>query len=50
MTGAVTMRNAAEEAVGHTTDTPRLQAEGKADHVKANLTQVGEKVKDAFKD
>lgn len=39
----------AKEAVGKATDNERLEAEGKADQVKADLKQAGEKVKDAFK-
>ncbi|MCU1438507.1 MAG: CsbD family protein [Naasia sp.] len=48
--------NAAEEAkgkvkegVGHHTDNPGLEAEGKGDQTKADLKQAGENVKDAFK-
>lgn len=40
----------AKEAVGKVTDNEKLQAEGKADQVEADLKQAGEKVKDAFKD
>ena len=57
MSGADKIKNAAEkavgkgkEAMGDATDNEKLQAEGKADQVKANLKQAGEKVKDAFKD
>ncbi|MGB4779404.1 CsbD family protein [Microbacterium sp.] len=39
----------AKEAVGKATDNERLEAEGKADQVKADVKQAGEKVKDAFK-
>ena len=39
----------AKEAVGKVTDNEKLQAEGKADQVEADLKQAGEKVKDAFK-
>jgi uncharacterized protein YjbJ (UPF0337 family) len=38
-----------KETVGDATDNRDLQAEGKADQVKGNLKQAGEKVKDAFK-
>ena len=38
-----------KEASGKATDDPSLEAEGKGDQVKADLKQVGEKVKDAFK-
>lgn len=57
MSGADKIRNAAEdaagkgkEAVGKATDNEKLEAEGNADQMKANLKQAGEKVKDAFKD
>ena len=47
--------NAAEEAKGNVkeglgklTDNESLEAEGKADKAGANLTQAGEKIKDAF--
>lgn len=50
------MRNSAQEAggkvketVGDMTDNERLEAEGKADQVGANLKQAGENVKDAFR-
>jgi uncharacterized protein YjbJ (UPF0337 family) len=38
-----------KEGLGKATGDERLEAEGKADQVKANLKQAGEKVKDAFK-
>ena len=38
-----------KEAVGKVSGSDKLQAEGKADQVKGNLKQAGEKVKDAFK-
>jgi len=51
------IRNSAEEAAGkvkettgQATDNEELEAEGKADQVKANVKQAGEKVKDAAKD
>jgi uncharacterized protein YjbJ (UPF0337 family) len=40
----------AKEVVGKVTDNEHLEAEGKADQVKSNVKQVGEKVKDAFQD
>jgi uncharacterized protein YjbJ (UPF0337 family) len=56
MSGIDKMKNKAEEVggkgketVGDATDNRDLQAEGKADQVKGNLKQAGEKVKDAFK-
>ena len=56
MSGIDKMKNKAEEVggkgketVGEATDNRDLQAEGKADQVKGNLKQAGEKVKDAFK-
>jgi uncharacterized protein YjbJ (UPF0337 family) len=39
----------AEEAMGKARDDEDLEAEGKADQMKGNLKQAGEKVKDAFK-
>ncbi|MFZ1286876.1 MAG: CsbD family protein [Candidatus Phosphoribacter sp.] len=38
-----------KEGAGKVSDNERLEAEGKADQVGANLKQDGEKVKDAFK-
>jgi uncharacterized protein YjbJ (UPF0337 family) len=56
MSGIDKAKNKAEElsgkgkkSVGEATDNRDLQAEGKADQVKGNLKQAGEKVKDAFK-
>ena len=50
------IRNAAEdiagkakEAIGKVTDNDKLEAEGKADQVKADAKKAGEDVKDAFK-
>jgi uncharacterized protein YjbJ (UPF0337 family) len=50
------IRNAAEEAggkvkegLGKATDNERLEAEGQADQVSADIKQAGEKVKDIFK-
>ncbi|MFC6421516.1 CsbD family protein [Ornithinimicrobium tianjinense] len=49
--------NAAQEAMGKTkegvgdaTDNERLQAEGVADQVEADVKQAGEHAKDAWKD
>lgn len=38
-----------KEAVGHATGDRDLETEGKADQVKADIKQAGEKVKDVFK-
>jgi uncharacterized protein YjbJ (UPF0337 family) len=38
-----------KEVAGKVTGDGRLRAEGKADRMKGNLKQAGEKVKDAFK-
>ena len=38
-----------KEGLGKVTGDERLEAEGKADQVKANLKQAGEKIKDAFR-
>ncbi len=38
-----------KEVAGKASGNDKLQAEGKADQVKGNLKQAGEKVKDAFK-
>jgi uncharacterized protein YjbJ (UPF0337 family) len=43
------MKGKAKEAVGDATDNEQMQAEGKADQVKGDLKQAGEKVKDIFK-
>lgn len=40
----------AKETAGKLTDNERLEAEGKADQVKADVKGAGEKVKDAFKE
>jgi uncharacterized protein YjbJ (UPF0337 family) len=37
-----------KKKVGEATGNEQWQAEGKADEVKGNLKQAGEKVKDAF--
>ena len=39
----------AKETVGKLTDNEKLEAEGKADQVKADAKKAGENVKDAFK-
>lgn len=39
----------AKEAAGKVTDNERLEAEGKADQIKADLKNAGEDIKDAFK-
>ncbi|WP_040789139.1 CsbD family protein [Nocardia paucivorans] len=40
----------AKEKYGAATDDPDKKQEGKADQVKSNLKDAGEKVKDAFRD
>ncbi len=56
MSGSDKIENAAEglkgkakEAVGKATDNERLEAEGKAEQVKADVKKAAENVKDAFK-
>ena len=39
----------AKEAAGKVTDNERLEAEGQADQVSADVKQTGEKIKDVFK-
>jgi uncharacterized protein YjbJ (UPF0337 family) len=39
-----------KEAAGKVTGDRQLQAKGKADQIKGNMKQAGEKVKDAIKD
>ena len=39
----------AKEAAGKLTDDERLEGEGKADQVSADVKQTGEKIKDVFK-
>jgi uncharacterized protein YjbJ (UPF0337 family) len=39
----------AKEAAGKATGDERLQAEGQADQIKADLKNAGEHIKDAFK-
>jgi uncharacterized protein YjbJ (UPF0337 family) len=43
------LKGKAKEKAGDATDNEQLQAEGKADQVKGDLKQAGEKVKDIFK-
>ena len=43
------LKGRAKEAVGDATDNEQWQAEGRAERVKADIKQAGEKVKDAFK-
>jgi uncharacterized protein YjbJ (UPF0337 family) len=38
-----------KKGAGKALDDPYMEGEGKADQVKGNLKQAGEKVKDAFK-
>jgi uncharacterized protein YjbJ (UPF0337 family) len=38
-----------KEGVGKATDNERLEAEGNADQLGANMKQAGEDVKDAFR-
>ncbi len=40
----------AKEHAGAASGDEQLETEGKADQVKGNLKQAGEKIKDAFKD
>ena len=56
MTAANTAKDKAQEgkgkvkkAYGKAVDDPVLEAEGKADEVKGDLKQAGEKVKDAVR-
>ncbi|MFE6967415.1 MULTISPECIES: CsbD family protein [unclassified Agromyces] len=44
------MAGKAKEGFGKLTDNERLEAEGKADQVKADVKDAGEKVKDAVDD
>ncbi|MDP9019861.1 MAG: CsbD family protein [Actinomycetota bacterium] len=43
------LKGKGKEAGGRATDDPGLEAEGKTDQKKANLKDVGEKIKDVFK-
>jgi uncharacterized protein YjbJ (UPF0337 family) len=42
------LKGEGKQKLGDATDNEQLQAEGKADEVKGDLKQAGEKVKDAF--
>ena len=42
------MEGQGKKKLGDATDNEQWQAEGKADEVKGDLKQAGEKVKDAF--
>ncbi|MDW4574213.1 CsbD family protein [Microbacterium sp. M3] len=44
------MKGKVKEGIGDATDNERLEAEGKADQVGANLKKAGDDVKDAFTD
>jgi uncharacterized protein YjbJ (UPF0337 family) len=39
-----------KEGVGDATDNDRMQAEGEGDQAAGNTKQVGEKIKDVFRD
>ena len=43
------LKGKGKETGGRVTDDPELEAEGKVDQKKANLKDVGEKIKDVFK-
>jgi uncharacterized protein YjbJ (UPF0337 family) len=43
------VKGKAKETTGQATGNESLEAEGKADQMKGDLKQAGEKVKDAFK-
>jgi uncharacterized protein YjbJ (UPF0337 family) len=43
------LRGRAKRNTGEVTGDRSLQAEGRADEVKGNLKQAGEKIKDAFR-
>ncbi|HEY2203104.1 MAG TPA: CsbD family protein [Pseudonocardia sp.] len=43
------LKGQAKEHAGRATDDPELEAEGHGDQIKANVKQVGEKIKDVFK-
>ena len=45
---AESMGGDAKKKLGDATDNEQWQAEGKADQMKGDLKQAGEKVKDAF--
>jgi uncharacterized protein YjbJ (UPF0337 family) len=43
------VKGKAKETAGQVSGNDRMRAEGKADQMKGDLKQAGEKVKDAFK-
>jgi uncharacterized protein YjbJ (UPF0337 family) len=43
------LKGQVKEGTGRATRDPALEAEGRADQMKANLKQAGEKLKDAFR-
>jgi uncharacterized protein YjbJ (UPF0337 family) len=45
---AQAMEGEGKQKLGDAMDNEQMQAEGKADQVKGDLKQAGEKVKDAF--
>jgi uncharacterized protein YjbJ (UPF0337 family) len=44
------LRGKAKEGVGRVTNDEELENQGKADQVKSNVKQAGEKVKEIFRD
>lgn len=42
------LKGRSKEAAGRATDDPELEADGRLDRKKADLKDVGEKVKDVF--
>ena len=44
------LKGKTKEAVGRATDDDALEAQGRRDQAKSDVKQVGEKVKDAFRD
>jgi uncharacterized protein YjbJ (UPF0337 family) len=46
---AQAVKGKVKKGAGKALDDPYMEGEGKADQVKGNLKQAGEKVKDAFK-
>jgi uncharacterized protein YjbJ (UPF0337 family) len=46
---AQTVKGKAKETAGKATGNDSLRTKGKADQMKGNLKQAGEKVRDAFK-
>jgi uncharacterized protein YjbJ (UPF0337 family) len=45
---AQALKGEGKQKLGDATDNEQMQAEGKADQMKGDLKQAGEKVKDAF--